>query len=810
MKIPKFFSSEIFLFGIVLAVMFFHFHGIFQITDLPGWDTDSHFVALSKMANEFLPSGTIQGYMPEWFGGIPLFQFYAPLYFILVAGLWIFSGKIIPLIFLFRISLFVSVFLISISLWFFTKTAFGKNAGKWSILLSLFAIFYPLSGGQNGIGVGGVISSGLITGSIGFSLLLVQFALLLKISRDPSSKKYFALHTAIVAVIALTHTLSFIGSIIGIVFFLLYFHKNNTFLLLCGASAVIGVGIASFWTIPFFSHIDLSSSSVVLMQGDPLITMFPFNPKLLFSIETIPYFNFWALGLFFTTIYGLYILLFKKNERIIPFLFLFFFIFIVRNLISTVFPSMTVHFYRFSPVLFLLVLSLSSFALDFFQKTYIKNKKHLGIFLLLCVSLVTHGQMTFPREANNLDPLNTDPYYSKILINWSFNDTPYYLEGKEMLSRLAKKTDMNKLLVVVPAETLSGYFGSPHYFDSMLVLKNKQNSISGLYAESSPLTPFIMPTIRALGENKVLAWGESQLSLLSDFINQPYTIHLKRIFDVGVNYIVSSDLSITSKLLMSQMVTLEEHTEHFFVFKAREYSPNLFTPYTLPFAYIQGKEGIEFREIAKAVYAGKTTYNLPILNLKDISLDIFSHETDKTLFSGLIFSEKNIKDETLVSLEKISIPVIIVSNDIDDDDITAHPSLRFITNFESIEENFSHIRNNPIYGWHALQQNLETLSIKNSTSTPALASFSSKKITIETNGPLSILNIGYSPYWKIKNCDTCRIFEVSPARIAIQGSGIIELAYDTSDTATRTGNYLSILSLIALFGIGIFWKKIKK
>jgi hypothetical protein len=471
---------------------------------------------------------------------------------------------------------------------------------------------------------------------------------------------------------------------------------------------------------------------------------------------------------------------------------------------------MTVHFYRFSPVLFFLSVSMSAFALDFFQKTFIRNKKQNVILIFLCIALVLHGQMTFSREANSLDPQNTNTYYSKIPMNWSYADYPYYTEGQEVLSRLAKRTDAQKILIVVPADILAGYLGSPHYFDSMIPMKNGQNDILGLYAESSPLTPFIMPTIRALGENKVLSWGENQLSLTSDFINQPYETHLGRIFDIGVNYIISSDLSITAKLLKSQMVTLEDSTEHFFIFKAKKSSPDVFTPRILPFAYIRGTNGIEFREIGKAVYAGKTTYDIPVLNLKNSSIEEFSRETTPESFSGLIFSGEKIDSNTLSLLEKINVPVVVISNSVSDEDVAAHPSLRFITIFESLEENFVSVHRNPAYGWRLLHNELESLSIKNETSTPVLVSFSSKKMTIETDTRFSILNIGYSPYWKIKNCDTCRIFEVSPARIAIEGTGIIEIAYDTSDTASRTGNYISIASLVLLTGIGFFWKKKRK
>ncbi|TAN53122.1 MAG: hypothetical protein EPN21_02370 [Methylococcaceae bacterium] len=50
-----------------------------------GGDTASHYLYASIYAREILPSGHITGWMPEVFGGYPLFSYYFPLPFIVIA-----------------------------------------------------------------------------------------------------------------------------------------------------------------------------------------------------------------------------------------------------------------------------------------------------------------------------------------------------------------------------------------------------------------------------------------------------------------------------------------------------------------------------------------------------------------------------------------------------------------------------------------------------------------------------------------------------------------------------------------------------
>ncbi|MGH7411423.1 MAG: hypothetical protein ACREJ6_10265, partial [Candidatus Methylomirabilis sp.] len=52
-----------------------------------GGDTLSHYVAARYLRDYLLPNGKIVGWMPGNFAGFPLFLFYFPLAFLLIAGL---------------------------------------------------------------------------------------------------------------------------------------------------------------------------------------------------------------------------------------------------------------------------------------------------------------------------------------------------------------------------------------------------------------------------------------------------------------------------------------------------------------------------------------------------------------------------------------------------------------------------------------------------------------------------------------------------------------------------------------------------
>src|SRR3989304_5880906 len=60
---------------------------LFSPTVTAGGDTLSHYVAAKYLRDYLLPNGKIVGWMPGNFAGYPIFLFYFPLAFLLIAGL---------------------------------------------------------------------------------------------------------------------------------------------------------------------------------------------------------------------------------------------------------------------------------------------------------------------------------------------------------------------------------------------------------------------------------------------------------------------------------------------------------------------------------------------------------------------------------------------------------------------------------------------------------------------------------------------------------------------------------------------------
>ncbi|MCZ7625619.1 MAG: hypothetical protein M5R38_07055 [Candidatus Methylomirabilis sp.] len=60
---------------------------LLQPTITAGGDTIAHYVAARYLRDYLLPNGKLVGWMPGNFAGYPLFLFYFPLAFLLIAGL---------------------------------------------------------------------------------------------------------------------------------------------------------------------------------------------------------------------------------------------------------------------------------------------------------------------------------------------------------------------------------------------------------------------------------------------------------------------------------------------------------------------------------------------------------------------------------------------------------------------------------------------------------------------------------------------------------------------------------------------------
>lgn len=771
----KLLRTEILLFSAVFLAMLFSFYGIFKNAALPGWDTPSHFFALSKMT-EYLFHGHITGYLNEWLGGIPLFQFYAPLYFIIVGGFWLLTFKLVPLFLLFRISIFILIFCFSVSFWYFLKSYFGRQVAMWGIPLSAVFIFYPKIYSVFGIGAGAAIWAGLITSMAGIIFVLLWLSFLENLRKRPDSEIYFLLTALSIAGLILTHTLSFIA---GLIFFGVYFIFNirdKKIVLRAPVTFFLGLGLSAFWFIPFIANNQLSSAEI---RGAWDLTISPFY--LLFPLK-IPYLGFGSALLFVLAFAGLYLLI-KERKFIAPLLFggivLFF---IARTQFSLFFSEFTVHYQRFLPFIFIFILAGASYALNWLWQYWAETAPRRKAYLCLLVFfLVFDFFYTF--DIKTVISNDTDSNRQPLL--WQWNDFEYADEAKKLLVDLKELKDSERIFVQLPPTEGLGYLGSLHYFSSELPLQNNQSIINGLYVESSPLTPYIMPVIDALTSGQVQAYGDMRLQLVRPFYEQDFKIHLARLKKFGVNYVVAYSPGFAVKLEGTGEALKVGGTEHFKIYKISGAYPLAYGAKFKPAIYLNLGGGPSFRDLSMALFAGEKTFDYPVAEgkykISHLNKDLLND------FSVIIVGGKNLDEGDIKALNDLGHPLVILNN------------------FETISKLRKTAYKNWPSGWaelmSAMEANMSNFIIEDPGALN-IEEYSGEKIRISGQGPV-IINGGYFPYWQYESCATCKVWRVTPDQMLIFADGEESLVYK-ADATKKNSVIVSILALLVWLGYAAF------
>lgn len=788
---------EVLLFGFVLVLMAIRFYGLFQNAELPGWDTPSHFFVLQKMAAEYLPQGHITGYVHEWLGGMPLFQFYAPFFFILVSGVWLITFKLISLALLFRIFIFLSLFGVSISFYYFLRCFFSRSVARFGIVISSLYIFYPkIYAILGGIGAGAGIWAGLISGIVGLSFVLLWLSFLEKL-RKKQSLFYFILASISVCLLIITHTLSFISGVLAFVVYLIYHFKDRTFLGRSLLSFILGIGLSAFWLIPFIVNLDLASAGV---RG---FSQWPFNLFYLLFFFQIPYFSLSAVIHLLLALSG-FVLLIKARQLFVPFLFGIATAFIIlRGAIADLFPNITIHYTRFLPIVYIALLAMMTYCLNWLWKRRgskrIRRKMYVGILLGL---LIFHSFASFDVNTR----LEQDKGFGLMPIKWRWEDFIYNKEADEVLEKLGQLDDVSRIFVEMPGDKSLALIGSMNYFTTQIPLKNHQSIITGGYPESSPLTPFILPTLDAFTGGRLLLWADTRLQIVLPFYQQDIKIHFERLKRFGVNYIVAYSPDFISTLESLEGVVLVDGTEHFKIFKVDQSYSFAYPSFAKPGLYINADGTIPFRDIALALFSGEYTFDIPIVN-GNFNVDELNQDILKR-FSALIISGSELKGSDIERLKVLDHPLIIINPNKAVKTAFDRSNVHTIDKFEIIPK----ARRNPYAhwpsGWKELQNSVRLTSNNfyyKAKSIVKAEKITSEYIEISGSGPI-IINAGYSPYWRYQDCKTCEVFHVTPANMMIfsTGNAILKYSYDNTKVI---GIVISLLSLFIVFFILFFGRK---
>ncbi len=188
---------------------------MFSMSITTGGDTASHYLPAKFLAEELLPKGRLIGWLPGWYGGMPLFQFYFPLPFLLMALL----SYVIPLQIAFKLVSVLGIFLLPLcALQCMRLMGFRFPAPAYAAAFTLPFLFME----SHSMWGGNIPSTmaGEFTYGIGLSLTILFFGALY---RGLGEGRHVLHNAVLLAAIALCH-----------VYTVLWAVASSTFLLLVG------------------------------------------------------------------------------------------------------------------------------------------------------------------------------------------------------------------------------------------------------------------------------------------------------------------------------------------------------------------------------------------------------------------------------------------------------------------------------------------------------------------------------------------------------------------------------------------------
>lgn len=403
----------------------------------------------------------LSGWSMDWFLGTPMFTFYFPLPFLLIAVLY----KVFDYNISFKIVSILGVLLLPIAIYTFGKLYRFKFPYPEFFAVGSIAFLFMKSFETYG---GNLLST--LNGEFAFSISFALFIIFLgTLYRGIEREKFdwlFIINSLLLACIVLSHIITTI-SLLFIIPSLLLIKRNWKALRYIIAVLIIGFLISSFWTIPFISY---------LKWTPPLNWINLRDIKDLIPLEIIPALFFGAIGLFFSIL--------KKDKRTITIIWS---IFVIGTIIIS-YNGGRLWNARLLPFLYLFLYLLAFYGLTnliasatlFLNKFKIKRivVKITVLVLIFLITLII-GEASI---VNNPIPFGWS--------RWSYSGfesrDQWYQYNKIMvyLNKLPAGRIMYEFDRVVIEK-----FGTSRAFELVPYWTNKA-IMGGLFAESSMTAPF--------------------------------------------------------------------------------------------------------------------------------------------------------------------------------------------------------------------------------------------------------------------------------------------------------------------------------
>lgn len=799
---------------------------------LPGWDTSGHYYAFLKQL-ELLHSGHLHGYILDWFGGMPLFYFYSPLFF-WVTGLASITLPFLPPSLIFKLVILLSLSALTPSFYYFSQIFLPSKPNPFiAIALSLLFIFFqPYEFGNLGIGLPGAIASGLINQGPGLILGFLFLALFKKLLDSPLyfwEDKYFYFSIISGSALIYTHILSAVFAVLFSFLLFLFYIKNKVSLV---KALIVCFGIllvSAYFVLPFLYSYDYSSGwgyrRTENFFADPL------QPLLAFDLLDLYYgrlsaFNWPWLTVMIGSVVG-FIALIKRQSLVLPVLFLIPFLLIPRNYLPQMLSRISLQYYRIIPMLIILCLVASLYGFSLLWDVMKKNKKYLIpnlVFWSLLILLVVWRVAAF---SFNPDQYNFKPN----LLKSTANPTQYYQNfsrypGQAAVNSLIDcikrlPTGEGRIAVDNDLHLMMQQIGSAHYFNFILPVMGYP-VVQGLYSESANQTAFIYPPLGVLsptmGEN---TYPVSHYLMWNDiYRHQPFSDSIRQLGLFNTQYIIAyhsdtKDNIDNIKQDLVEPVYCPDTNFRLYNINTAVRRPYVSYPKLKPILYVQNdnNDSLSFRKISLGWYTLSGLFDAPIIyknGLRVKSLDEIP-AGDLVNISAIIVGSNGLNNGDIDILKISGKPVLVLADKEYNQPDKLPDYFEVISNFKPIADFDEY--NQPYF------PNGDTLS--------KLQDFIDRKVRLATNkageaqginvvtwrdsvinftawGP-TIVNASYFPSWRSR-LKGQEIYEVTPGQMLVFANGNSQLEFRATGI-DLVGGTISVLSCLILLFIGLKKKR---
>lgn len=491
---------------VILEFIFFWEKGLFQFLYVPsiaGRDLVGN-LSLAYLFDQTFTSG----WSNLWMLGFPAFDFYPPLFFLMVNLISKISLGLIGIGLSFRFLTLLCIFLIPLTSYFcFTKLGFGERK---SFFVAIFALYYVFISEIYSV-VFQALKEGLVLQVFALNLFLIFIPFLWNLR----GKKDFILSSILFGAIVLSHPFVSVLTSLAIIYRLILKKENRFKVLLI---VLIGLVISTPW---------------------------------LYNLKWIEYTEFYQSGTtnplnFSIVLFPLILLNLEKNKKKIWLLLLFISCFLVGTLglpLGTEFlPLQYKRFYHYSIAIGVLISGLGLWKIYEFlnEQKQIKNlTKKSNLYKIILITLLLSPLLV------KIGSVQIKPYWKSL-----YNNTEIYSQ--------IKKLGKGRILTEIDRKNESQVF----ILQEMIPIKTGKPVLNKLHVDSSLSSPYTLKLQYWISSRPIKNPVCDLCGKNSKFSNKLFKRHLKRF---NVKWLVVK--TKTSKKKLGNLFNLKKKVGRYWIYE---------------------------------------------------------------------------------------------------------------------------------------------------------------------------------------------------------------------------------------------------